>query len=192
MSAPYNQLPESLFVPPKDWDFRLLNLFRDFQFLSLRVNQNSLRYARTRPALFQEVLASFQSRLLNLRDMLTRPLEELIRLSLLAFMTTTFRVPGRQIPYKWAQKRLHNAYLQVCKDDLESESSLHLWILMTAALTVTGSDAKWVRMEWKSAADGLNWTNLRSKLISVIWMEIMHENAGKKIFQNLSGTTLRL
>lgn len=183
---PYLPLPADLYFPPMEWDWRLANVFRDFQHLALRINRNSLKRARHDPACFQAVLTSLQSRLIHLRSHLSSPVEELVRLTMLAFLTTTFKAPGRKIPYGWVSEQLEMVY----KESLvwiQSDLTLRLWVLVTAGFTVSAPDAIWLKEAWGevSAETIGSWENVRAHLLRVMFIELIHEKPGMWAFQEL-------
>jgi hypothetical protein len=124
---------------------------------------------------------------MHLDGTIENPIQELIRLTMLAFMTTTFKVPGRRIPYRWIVKELGNAYAKSAGGQLELDKSLHLWVLMTAAFTVTGAQVPWIREAWGKTGSGLDWTIVKTHLLRVMWIEMIHDRPGKKLFQQLEG-----
>ncbi|KAJ5598881.1 hypothetical protein N7510_011831 [Penicillium lagena] len=69
---------------------------------------------------FQPIISSIQTRLLNLKDSLVDTPGEWLCLGLLAFLTTMFRVPGRQVTYEHLADHLraHVAVLQQTRTEL--------------------------------------------------------------------------
>lgn len=149
-----------------------------------------LKHARYDAVCFQGVLTSLQSRLMNLRDLLENPIEELIRLTMLAFLTTTLKVPGRKIPYGWVVRQLSDVYAKVAINTLERDTSLRLWVLMTAAFTVTDAQEGWVREAWEKDSSELDWEAVKNHLIRVMWIEIIHDRPGEMAFWKLEGLRL--
>jgi hypothetical protein len=183
--APYLPLPPDLYQPSPDWDYRLANVFQDFQFLSLRINRNALKRARHDPACFQEVLTSLQSRLVHLRDVVQTPIEELVRLTMMAFLTTTFKTPGRKIPYDWVITRLGDVYKQVAGGPFQYDMTLRLWVLVTITFTIIGAQPAWVREAWRETEFGLDWMEVKSHLLRVMWIELIHDKPGEIMFHKL-------
>jgi hypothetical protein len=182
---PYLPLPVGLYQPSLLWDYRLANLFQDFQYLSLRINRNALKRVTHDPACFHAVLTSLQSRLVNVGDLVQTPIEELVRLTMMAFLTTTFKTPGRQLPYTWVIKRLGEVYETVASDPCGLDTTLRLWVLMTIAFTVHGTQQEWVQKAWRETELGLTWENVRSQLLQVMWIEIIHDKPGEAAFYEL-------
>ncbi|KJY00154.1 hypothetical protein TI39_contig340g00021 [Zymoseptoria brevis] len=168
MSVPYTPLPDNLYGPPLYWNDHFATLFRDFQYVALRVNRNRLVFGRHNPAGFQWQLNSLQSRLFCLEGQLMNPIEELLRLALLALMTTTFRAPGYIISYRWIAAKVEDAYKESGIGSIPQCHALHVWTLMVAAFTVTGTSALWIRKAWQDTTGGSLWTEVRSHLQRIV------------------------
>ncbi len=132
-----------LYQPPFTWDIRLTTLFLDFQHLSATINIKARKNLSFNAVDFLYMIGSLQSRLLHLANAFTDPVQELIRLTLIAFLTTTFKMPGRDLPYTWIGKQLEGAYSRAAYAMRDNE--LRLWVLMVAAISVAGSETAWVR-----------------------------------------------
>ncbi|KAF2028241.1 hypothetical protein EK21DRAFT_114015 [Setomelanomma holmii] len=135
---PYSTLLFNLYHPPSAWDFRLANVFRDFQYLTVIINRNKLKHTLQNPACFQGDLTSVQLRLMRLGDVLSTSIEKLVRLTMLAMLSTTFHIPGRRVPYDWVIGQLREMYV-AARSELSRGTSLALWVLVTAAFTVAGT-----------------------------------------------------
>ncbi|KAK3197635.1 hypothetical protein GRF29_216g799822 [Pseudopithomyces chartarum] len=184
--APYHPLPD-LYIPPREWDWRLVNVFQDFQYLSLRINRNALKRARHNPACFQATLTSLQSRLMHLRSQLSTPVEELVRLTMLAFLTTTFKAPGRKIPYGWVVGQLETVYRNGVGCMRQEDLSLKLWVLITAGYTVAGVDHVWLKEAWEEVSSGMvwDWGSVKAHLLRVMFIELIHDRPGEAAFDEL-------
>ncbi|KAF1849031.1 uncharacterized protein K460DRAFT_330563 [Cucurbitaria berberidis CBS 394.84] len=178
----------SLYQPPADWDIRLADLFRDFQLLAVTINENVRKHARYNAACFQTILSSLQSRLMYLESPHHDSIEELVRLSLLALLTTTFEVPGRKIPYIWVAKKIEKAYIGAIDSINKNSKALQLWLLMVVAISVTRAEEDWFREAWRAAGIAVNWAEAKKHLTNVIWIECIHDRAGKTVLQQLTIT----
>lgn len=179
-------MASGIYQLPPDWDFRLANVFQDFRYLSVIINRNVVDNTRYNAVSFQSFLTSLQSRLMHLSGLLNDSLEESVRLTLLAFLTTTFKVPGRKIPYGWVVEQLGEAYSKVQGGLYEQNRSLCLWILITAAFTVAGAQQDWIRKAWEIADSRLDWPSVKQHLVRVIWIDIIHDRPGERTFEQLS------
>jgi hypothetical protein len=182
---PYLPLPQDLYQASYDWDWRLANVFQDFQYLSLRINRNALKRARHDPTCFQNILTSLQSRLVHLGALLVSPVEQLIRLTMLAMLTTTFKTPGRALPYGWVIEQLRDLYNKVAGSSFGHDTSLRLWVLITLTFTITGTQRKWIRDAWRETEAGLTWGTVKTHLLRVMWIELIHDKPGQSVFREL-------
>lgn len=181
---PSSLLSQERFHPPSDWHFRLVNVFLDLQTLSFRINHIISTHARYNGAYFQEVLTTLQSRLMYLKT--KSPVEELVRLTLLAFLATTVKIPKRRISYDWLIKQLRETYAKAERDPADLAPSLKVWVLMGAGLSVTGAPEEWIRHGWsKIATRGQNWEDVKSHLMKIMWIESIHDGPGKLVFTHL-------
>lgn len=122
---------------------------------------------------------------MNLGDLLTSPVERLVRLTMLAFMTTMFKIPGRKIPYNWVAKQLVEIYNQVVESSFELDTTLMLWVLVTVAFTVAGVQDRWIKDAWATTSPGSDWAGVKDHLMRVMWIEIIHDRPGKLVYQQL-------
>ncbi|USP79200.1 uncharacterized protein yc1106_06474 [Curvularia clavata] len=183
--APNLQPPADLYQPSTAWDSRIVNVFKDFQKLSLLIGRNRLKFVINDPAICHGDLNSLQTRLLCLADIVTKPIEELVRLTMLAMLTSTFKLPGRDIPYDWVAERLRSTYITV-RSEIRHDKSLLLWVVLTASITVARAHEPWIRDGWKAAAAGLTWKKVEAQLLKVMWIEIVHSKPGKKVHNQFS------
>ena len=112
---------------------------------------------------------------------LRSPVEELVRLTMLALLTTMFRIPGRKVRYQWVARQMKSVYAQLGDEVLTLDSSLNLWILMFAAGTVANTKEKWVADAWAWASYGLNWPAVKYNLMRIMWFEVIHDEPGEKV-----------
>jgi hypothetical protein len=113
----------------------------------------------------------------------------LVRLALLAFMTTTFKDPGRNISYGWLAARIEVAYMKSNIGWLPEQYSLHVWTLMAASFIVTGTSERWIRRAWRGANQDSLWLDVKSHLSRIFWVELIHDRAGESAFRQLGHGT---
>ncbi|KAM0722725.1 hypothetical protein Q7P37_002166 [Cladosporium fusiforme] len=175
----------NLLSPPLYWDMRLVNAFTDLQTLSLQINQSVRAHTRYNAARFSSVLTSVQSRLTYLRGALDDPLQEVMRLAMLALMTTTFAVPGRKTPYNRVVAELPELYPKIGNRECGQRRKLLLWALIVFVSTVVSAQEQWLREAWNEVAPGLNWMGVREILAEVMWIEVAHDGIGEMAFDQL-------
>jgi hypothetical protein len=175
-----------MYQPPADWDCRLTTVFCDFQRVANGINFNVRSHARHNAECFQGVLSSLQTRLMHLEHSLHQPVEQLVRLSLLALLTTTFKVPGRKIPYFWLAQRLETTFAEVCSGLAVVDPVLQQWIVVVAAISICESVYGWPRGVWGNRAMEKDWGAMKTSLLGVVWIECIHDKLGEEICQKLS------
>jgi hypothetical protein len=161
-------------------------VFRDFQRVANGINFNVRSHARQNAKCFQGILSSLQTRLMHLEHSLPQPIEQLVRLSLLALLTTTFKVPGRKIPYFWLAQRLETAFAEVCSGPVAVDPVLQQWVVVVAAISICESADGWPRGAWETSATERNWNAMKTSLLGVVWIECIHDQLGEGIFQKMS------
>ncbi|RDW88422.1 hypothetical protein BP6252_00454 [Coleophoma cylindrospora] len=122
----------------------------------------------------------------------TNPINEAIRLGLLAFCSHSF-LERRGI-------HLPNGYLcenyRTCFEDVNTQlrgaSQVSLWFLMIGRISIFTSDtddSAWIRSRLRERI-GLNkdcsWPQLRLILKSFLWIDMLHDAPGKIIFESVS------
>lgn len=177
-------LSSNCYRPSASWDYRLTNVFNDFQYLASRINRNKLKFVVNDPAIFQNDLTSLQTRLILLAELVTEPIEEMVRLTMLAVLTTTFRYPGRKIPYDWVVRQLELKYIAAGSEVLQ-EKSLMIWVLLISSFTVSDVHSTWIRDAWSVAASGLKWADVKAHVLRVVWIEIVHNKPGQTAYEQL-------
>ncbi|KAG7115763.1 hypothetical protein HYQ44_007505 [Verticillium longisporum] len=110
---------------------RLYSILKDVQGLSQLINDSHDSGQKIREMSLEELMTSIQSRLLMLKYNDNNTLPELLRLSLLAFLTTVFwSFPGIKFEYPHLANQLRQACLAFTPATA-GESYLFAWALMT-------------------------------------------------------------
>jgi hypothetical protein len=114
------------------------------------------------------------------------PTQELIRLSLLAFLATTFKTPGRAIPYGWIANQIAKTYIEIDTSLVSLDYALRLWVLVIAAISVTGVAELWLQLAWKEHLLDLEWHEIKKDLMSIMWVECIHDGPGAAVHGKLA------
>lgn len=180
-----------MYQPPPGWDCRLAIVFRDFQVLVAGINHNVREHSVQGAECFQSVLSSLQSRLMHLEHALYEPTEQLVRLSLLAFLATTFKIPGRRIPYSWLAQRIEAMYAEAYGDQAAINPILRQWIVVVAAISISKPDDEWMQGARHDCTFETDWQALKCELKSVMWIECIHDEPGERLYRQLSKHQVR-
>ncbi|TDZ25561.1 hypothetical protein Cob_v001816 [Colletotrichum orbiculare MAFF 240422] len=168
-------------------------VFKDVQDLSRLINDadNSAQKIREMP--LEELMTSIQSRLLDLKFDDANILPELLRLSLLAFLTTVFwSFPGVKFEYPHLSKQLRQACLAFTPA-AAGESHLFAWALMVGATSLFhDADQTWLPRKLRPLIRdnlGGTWSEVQSSLRRVVWIDSIHDGPGMKVYDERLGET---
>ncbi|KAK3115443.1 hypothetical protein LTR53_005195 [Teratosphaeriaceae sp. CCFEE 6253] len=148
-------------------DSRLATVFYDLRRLAEILNTHGSQGGRMRGDVFQRVLVSTQRRLLWLQYMSIDGWSECLRLGMLAQLTATLQLAGREIDYS----------APVCKIPGESSGaqSLQDGVADLIVVAAAGGLCPYTRVGGRATATGI-----------VIWMNGVHEGPGKHAFEVLT------
>ena len=166
-------------------DRRLVVIFRDLQYFAGLMNAATGSNRRLRDTEFQNFTCSIQYRLLQLQGTLDDILGECFRLAMLAFLTTTFQIPGKKVRYPYLASRFRE-----CCRTVEAATpqlqDLMLWLLMVGAISVYSVDEPWLRERWQAEVLGLVWPEARRLLQEIMWIDAIHDKPGRYAFEVMS------
>ncbi|KAH7230166.1 uncharacterized protein BKA55DRAFT_626160 [Fusarium redolens] len=172
---------------------RLYSIFKDVQGLSQLINDSHNSGQKIREMSLEELMTSIQSRLLLLEFNDNNVLPELLRLSLLAFLTTVFwSFPGVKFEYPHLANQLRQACLAFTPTTA-GESYLFAWALMVGATSVFHDpDQTWLPQRLRPLIRdnlGRTWFEVQNNLRRVMWIDSIHGGPGIEVFNQCFGET---
>lgn len=177
-------------IPKTLTDSRLTVVFNDVRHLVHLINVHFSKNTKFHGEAFQASISSVQSRLLMLKDLLEggSAVDETVCLAMLAFMTTTFQIPRRKVPYGDLRRRLRKAVERAWVE--RGGSEVGIWVLVVGAISVldTGEDEAWLVKKWAEVAEnGVEWEEVRARLQRVLWIGCIHDSLGREAFGKMNG-----
>jgi hypothetical protein len=166
-------------------DRRLVVIFRDLQYFAGLMNAATGSNRRLRDTEFQNFTCSIQYRLLQLQSTLDDILGECLRLAMLAFLTTTFQIPGTKVRYQYLASRFRECCRAV-EAATPQLQDLMLWLLMVGTISVYGVDEPWLRERWQADVPGLVWPEARRRLQEIMWIDAIHDEPERYAFEAMS------
>lgn len=165
-------------------DRRLIIIFRDFQFFVGLMN-TAASSNRLRDTDFQNFTFSIQYRLLQLQGVLDNVLDECLRLTMLAFLTIMFPLPGRPARYPYLASRFREC---CCSVDAATPAlqDLMLWFLIVGAISIYGVDVPWLRERWQTVVPRMAWREARQRLQDIMWIDTIHDKTGRQAFEAMT------
>lgn len=168
-------------------DTKLRNVWADLATFASLANLAYQTGRRLEPSLSNETMVSTMYRLLHL-SFPKLPMEEAIRLGLLAFCSTIF-LQGQLLSrhYKHLVSRLRTSLEKLRNKSDAPLCAVRLWLVMMLALVSSPvSDDIWL-LGW---IDGIlretgstDWDNAQSILCSIMWIGFLHDNPGRVIVE---------
>ncbi|KAH7190991.1 hypothetical protein BKA60DRAFT_663611 [Fusarium oxysporum] len=165
---------------------RFYGIFKDVQNLSQLINDSHNSGQKIREMSLEELMTSIQSRLFMLEFNDNDILPELLRLSLLAFLTTVFwSFPGVKLEYPHLANQLRQACLAFTPTTV-GESYLFAWTLMVGATSVFhDNDQTWLPQRLHPLIRdslGRTWFEVQNNLRRVMWIDSIHDGPGIEVF----------
>lgn len=139
-------------------------------------------------SLFNEALISTFYRLLHL-SYLDHPPSEAVRAGMLAFGVSIFFSSKEQMqPYGNLIERYRNSLLALRRCQTKLPSSIVLWLLLLWDIIAPSKPGTGIWEDWLVEvalhSNIRSWTEARSILKSIMWIEFLHDEPGRKAFEN--------
>jgi hypothetical protein len=167
----------------------LANVFRNLQYTSVLFN----KYTTKTPVdgtLLRQSLGYIHSNLLGLEDRLTRPLSRCLRLGMMAFLSTTFRLPDFSIQhYSYTLVgKLQISYETVKASEPNLLPTLDIWLTLVLLISAENSIELDTITGWEiNSAYEWSWHEARRHLKQVMWIELIHDRLGRVAFERMMG-----
>ncbi|KAH8660013.1 hypothetical protein BX600DRAFT_53059 [Xylariales sp. PMI_506] len=188
-------------------DPELVPVFETLQKTSLLLNYHYYSKTTIDGKNLQKYLGFVHSQLLEFDGRGWDDRSERIRLSMLMFLTTTFRLPGWRTLYncqplaeesmKLFMKSVNEKNGQAgvgdkapSIDTAASSNATDIWsIIICTIFLPNAATKKSVRLRWKlaNAAREGSWEEVRQCLKTVMWVDSFHDELGKRAFEVLEG-----
>ncbi|KAH6884820.1 hypothetical protein B0T10DRAFT_96952 [Thelonectria olida] len=170
----------------ESWDYKLKNVFNDARDFAYVANQLIPSHEKLPPELFQEIMLSIQYRILLLEyPVETQPLEESIRLGLLAFESTVFlQIPGVKIRSGVLSSQLREAIEKLNASSLVV-ADMKLWLLLVGSICVFEGSESWLVESINELTGEQTWPEVRMRIREVMWIDRIHDEPGKRAFETV-------
>lgn len=168
-------------------DVRLLDIFRDLQNLATDIDQCFTTRSYLHGSRFRASVYSIQSRLLHIEDDSGELWDELLRLGMLACLSTYFRVPHRSVSGAYLKDKIRLGFLGI-EYPTPEQINLLLWLLMVSAISISEPDEHWLVAEWRFLAPPreISYSQFKhTTLHRLIWVDCLYDEMGQKAFHTL-------
>jgi hypothetical protein len=178
-------------------DSKMVNIWHDLHEFSRAANIATQTNRKLEPDLLQEVMISVQYRLLNLQYE-NKDAHELIRVVMLAYSITILPLlfshftPTPPINYPSLQIWLQR-FLIIAKESSNEKLKALLWILVVVGITIMDNEPINLQLTHIMQALNLNsWDEVLEILKGFLWVDVLHGERGKKLFNNTIMRTERV
>ena len=164
----------------------LLVAFRNLQQLCTALNAETTGGRRFSAAAFQIQVSLTQSRLLRLQGRLDGDFAECLRLSLLAFLASTFQISTADAHYPYLAGRYRESCTSLEKHTQISQG-LTTWFLMIGAISAFDLEEEWLLDRWRAEVPSTTtWNEMREVLKGIMWIDAVHDVVGQELFRVLT------
>lgn len=171
-------------------DIRLVNVWRDLREFAMAINLAHQTQRKLSPSLFQEALISVQYRLQHLAyDGLDK--HEILRVALLAFSASIFlEIHAASVPLRHLAGQLRTLLQSVQQETNTEWQKLILWLTYVGRISVLDcpEDLGWLKEQSLNATRAIgpkSWVETRQILKSLVWVDVVHDEAGKRFFDDV-------
>jgi hypothetical protein len=164
----------------------LVAVFKDLQQLSNMLNAGSATQRHLSATNFQNRICSVQYRLLRLQGNLDNIIAESLRLAMLAFLATTFQVPGTNLRYPYLARCFRECCgaIEISAPHLRD---LMLWLLTVGAISLFSAAEPWLSERWQAEIPPqMTWDEARQHLKNMLWINAIHDQPGQQAFKVLN------
>lgn len=169
-------------------DHRVAVIFQELQSLARRMNDKTSDHREILASDFHASVMSIQYQLFDLHNKLHDITSELIRVAMLASLTTTFQVLGTRIKHEYLTNRLR----ELCRAvEVSTEQLQHVmfWVLMVGTVAVFDTEEPWLREKWRlnvlPVTREMQWKDAKRLLKTFIWIDAFNERAGMAVFDKM-------
>ncbi|KAI8716461.1 hypothetical protein NCS52_00940000 [Fusarium sp. LHS14.1] len=170
----------------KPVDRRLYYIFQDVQDFSQLVNFLFQSHQRIQPGVFQDLLTSLQYRILLLDFGIDNRFAELLRLSMLAYLTVVFfRLPQVKLQYPFLGSQLRTS-CQTFEPANEQERKVFAWAMFVgfmSALDLEDEDLTMMLAEMMVPCLGSSWVEAKASLKEVLWIDGIYDGPGQEVYE---------
>ncbi|KAK6076527.1 hypothetical protein SCUP515_05356 [Seiridium cupressi] len=165
----------------------LAAIFHELQRTTILLNKHYYEKTPVDGVFIRQCLGSVHSSLIELEDRLEDALSETLRLGIMAFLATTFRLPAsyEQHYSKALTKQLQISYVTTKASTPDLQDAIDIWLILMFLISMTDVDELYVQKSRNTMAERwLSWSETRRSLKQVMWIDSFHDEVGKRAFQS--------
>ncbi|RVX70132.1 hypothetical protein B0A52_06304 [Exophiala mesophila] len=167
-------------------------IVRDFRCLVRIINEHARANRRLANEVFLESVSSIQHRILHVPPMSHDRIADCLRLGILAYLTTAFRVlGGTKRPYRHLTAQFRTQ-IQALEPNTAFEMDVLCWLVMVGVICLFDTQQPWLIPIWRVVIKQCpTWTELRSRLSNITWIGVIHDELGETAFNEVTRRMVR-
>lgn len=166
-------------------------VFHTLQHTTILLNQHYYNKTPVDGIFIRQCLGFVHSSLLELEGRLeNNPLFECLRLGMMVFLATTFRLPDLYEQHYYCKdltNKLQRSYVAARASTVDLAEAIEIWLVWVLLISTNDVDELFVRASLGMATPrGLTWNETRGHLKQVMWIDSFHDDLGRRAFEALS------
>jgi hypothetical protein len=173
----------------------LAAVFHSLQYTTILFNKHYYDKTPVDGIFIRQCLGFVHSSLIELEGRLKNQLSECLRLGMMAFLATTFRLQGSYEQYycKSLANKLRLSYATAKASIPDLPKAIDIWLILVLLISTDDIDELYICASWEAtAARGLPWNETRKHLKQVMWIDSVHDDLGRRAFGALMARSGRL
>ncbi|KAK9351077.1 hypothetical protein V1523DRAFT_417882 [Lipomyces doorenjongii] len=169
-------------------DSNVATVFHNLQYTTILFNKHYHNQTPIDGMFIRECLGFVHSNLIELEGRLENQLSECLRLGMMAFLATTFRLPDLYEQYycKALANKLQLSYATTKASTPDLHRAIDIWLILVCLISTDNVDERYTCTSWKAiATGGLSWNETRRYLKEVMWIDAFHDDIGRRAFDAL-------
>ncbi|KAH6655158.1 hypothetical protein BKA67DRAFT_559633 [Truncatella angustata] len=168
------------------------HVFRNLQYTTILFNKHYYEKTPMEGRFIRQCLGNIHSTIVELEGRLTTEISKCLRLGMMAFLATTFRLPGlcEQRYCKSLANELQVSYAACIASIPDVDKRIEIWLLLMLLLSVSDTDKPQIWASWKATSvNKPSWIEIRNSLKQVMWIDSFHDDLGRKAVEALKANS---
>ncbi|KAH8655881.1 hypothetical protein BX600DRAFT_470463 [Xylariales sp. PMI_506] len=169
-------------------------LFYKLQCTTLLFNKHYYSQTPIDGTFIQQCLGFIHYSLIELKGRLKKRISKCLRLGMMAFIATTYRLPDMH-KQQYCSNIIDEFYLSYATAKTATPAltrTIDIWLIFMLTISAGGWGDIDVSASWESvAAPGLSWDDTRGYLKQVMWIDTFHDDLGRIAFDAFMSRTKR-
>jgi hypothetical protein len=166
----------------------LATVFHNLQYTTILFNKHYYDKTPVNGRYIRQCLGFVHSSLIELEGRLKNELSECLRLGMMAFLATTFRLQGSYEKYysKSLANELQLSYATAKASTPDLPKTIDIWLILLLLISTDDIDELYMCASWEAAeARRLSWNETCRHLKQVMWIDSVHDDLGRRAFEAL-------